>query len=217
MHRQQERNLEILTAIGEGAPVTQRALAQQLGVALGLANLCLKRLAGKGLIKVMEFPAKPSARKRLRYVLTPKGVAEKARLSYEYMAYSLRLFQRTRGNLRETMARFLQGGMKRFALCGVGEAAELAYLTLREFGLEPVGVFDREAGGQFLGFTVRPLEDLGHEEVDGVIVATFDRPEQRVAELGRLGVPLEKCLTLRRLAAPLPGAAGPTLPGRRER
>ena len=62
MQRQHERNLEILTAIGDGAPVTQRALAAQLGMALGLANLCLKRLASKGLIKMMEFPAKPSAR-----------------------------------------------------------------------------------------------------------------------------------------------------------
>ena len=203
MHRQNERNLEILTAIGEGAPVTQRALAARLGVALGLANLCLKRLASKGLIKVMEFPAKPSARKRLRYVLTPKGAVEKTRLSYEYMAYSLRLFRRTRGNLRETMARFHADGMKRFALCGVGEAAELAYLTLREFGLEPVGVFDREAGGQFLGFAVRPLSELAAEDVDGVIVATFDRPERRVVDLGALGVPAGKCLTLRRLADPV--------------
>lgn len=203
MHRQNERNLEILTAIGEGAPVTQRALAAHLGVALGLANLCLKRLASKGLIKVMEFPAKPSARKRLRYVLTPKGAAEKTRLSYEYMAYSLRLFRRTRGNLRETMARFHADGMKRFALCGVGEAAELAYLTLREFGLEPVGVFDREAGGQFLGFAVRPLSELAAEDFDGVIVATFDRPERRVVDLGALGVPAGKCLTLRRLADPV--------------
>jgi DNA-binding MarR family transcriptional regulator len=202
MQREHERNLEILTAIGEGAPVTQRALAQQLGVALGLANLCLKRLAGKGLIKVMEFPAKPLARKRLRYVLTPKGMAEKTRLSYEYMAYSLQLFRRTRGNLRETMARFHAAGMKRFALCGVGEPAELAYLTLREFGLEPVGVFGAAAGGQFLGFPVRPLAELAGEEIDGVIVATFDRPEQRVIELGRLGVPAAKCLTLRRLAGP---------------
>ena len=64
MQRQHERNLEILTAIGEGAPVTQRALAEQLGVALGLANLCLKRLAGKGLIKIVEFPKKPAARKK---------------------------------------------------------------------------------------------------------------------------------------------------------
>ncbi len=203
MHRQNERNLEILTAIGEGAPVTQRVLAARLGVALGLANLCLKRLASKGLIKVMEFPAKASARKRLRYVLTPKGAVEKTRLSYEYMAYSLRLFRRTRGNLRETMARFHADGMKRFALCGVGEAAELAYLTLREFGLEPVGVFDREAGGQFLGFAVRSLSELAAEDVDGVIVATFDRPERRVVDLGALGVPAGKCLTLRRLADPV--------------
>lgn len=203
MQRQHERNLEILTAIGDGAPVTQRALAAQLGVALGLANLCLKRLASKGLIKMMEFPAKPSARKRLRYVLTPKGAAEKARLSYEYMAYSLRLLRRTRGTLRETMARLHAAGTKRFALCGVGEAAELAYLTLREFGLEPVGVFDRAPGGRFLGFPVRPLEELAAEEVDGVIVATFDRPEQRVVELGALGIPAGKCLTLRRLSHPV--------------
>jgi hypothetical protein len=119
------------------------------------------------------------------------------------MAYSLRLFRRTRGHLRETMTRFHEGGMKRFALCGVGEAAELAYLTLREFGLEPVGVYDETAGGRFLGFPVRALPELSPDEVDGVIVATFDRPEQRVAELTRLGVPSDRCLTLRRLT---PGA-----------
>src|SRR5258705_10877635 len=202
MQRQHERTLEILTAIGDGAPVTQRALAAQLGVALGLANLCLKRLASKGLIKMMEFPAKPSARKRLHYVLTPKGAAEKARLSYEYMAYSMRLLARTRGNLRETMARLHAAGTKRFALCGVGAAAALAYLTLREFGLEPIGVFDHTAGGRVLGFPVRPLEELAAEEVDGGIVATFDRPEQRVVELGALRIPAGKCLPPRRLGRP---------------
>jgi len=202
MERQVERNLEILTAIGDGAPVTQRALAKQLGVALGLANLYLKRLAGKGYIKITEFPAKPLARKRLRYVLTPKGMAEKTRLTYEYISYSLQLYRRTRDNLRESMARLNDHGMKRMALYGAGEAAELAYLTRREFGLEPVGVFAREAGGQFLGFPVRPLGELSGLECDGVIVATFDRPEQHVAQLERLGVPLDKCLTLRRFAAP---------------
>jgi DNA-binding MarR family transcriptional regulator len=202
MLREHERNLEILTAIGEGAPVTQRALAERLGVALGLANLCVKRLAGKGFIKVVEFPRKPAARKRLRYILTPKGMAEKSRLSYEYVAYSLRLFRRTRAHLREAMERLRAEGMKRFAICGVGEAAELAYLTLRELGLEPVGVFDRTAGGQFLGFPVRALSELEPGSLDGVIVATFDRPERHVAELTALGVPADRCLTLRRLTRP---------------
>src|SRR3990172_4679756 len=148
------------------------------------------------------------ARRRSPLWLTPTGVAEKTRLTYEYMTYSLQLYRRTRGNLREVIARMHADGIKRIALYGVGEAAELAYLTLREFGLEPVGIFAREAGGQFLGFPVRPLGELVHEECDGVIVATFDRPEQQVAELARAGVPREKCLTLRRLV----GSGAPAAP-----
>lgn len=202
MERQVERDLEILTAIEEGTPLTQRALAQRLGVALGLTNLYVKRLASKGFIKVKEFPRKPYAGKRLRYVLTPRGVAEKARLTYEYMGHSLRLFRRTRGNLREAMAQLTHQGIKRIALYGVGDAAELAYLTLREFGIEPVGIFARGPAEQFLGFRVRPPEELVQEELDAIIVATFDRPEQQVAELAGLGLPRERFLTLRRLAAP---------------
>jgi DNA-binding MarR family transcriptional regulator len=202
MERQNERDLEILTAIGEGTPFTQRALAERLGVALGLTNLYLKRLAGKGFIKIREFSTKPHTRKRLSYMLTPKGAAEKGRLTYEYMSYSLRLYRRTRENLREGMAQLARGGMKRVALCGVGEAAELAYLTLKESGLEPIGIFSANPGGDFLGYPVRPLGELASAEFDAVVVATFDRPEQPVAELMRLGIPQAKFLTLRRLAAP---------------
>jgi DNA-binding MarR family transcriptional regulator len=203
MLRHAERDLEILTAVSEGVPLTQRALAERLGVALGLANLYLKRLVTKGCIKVTEFPAKPYARKRLKYVLTPRGIAEKARLTYEYVGYSLRLYRRTHENLREAMAALTRTGMKRFALYGIGEAAELAYLTLREFGLEPVGVYAREAGGDFLGLPVRALADLRSEEVDGVVVATFDRPEERVDELTALGIAADRVLTMRRLTTPV--------------
>jgi DNA-binding MarR family transcriptional regulator len=202
MLRHAERDLEILTAVGEGVPLTQRVLAERLGVALGLANLYLKRLVTKGYIKVTEFPAKPYARKRLKYVLTPRGMAEKARLTYEYVGYSLRLYRRTRDNLRDAMAVLTGSGMKRFALYGVGEAAELAYLTLREFGLEPIGVYAREAGGGFLGLPVRSLGDLRPDAVDAVVVATFDRPEDCVSELTTLGIAPDRILTMRRLTTP---------------
>ena len=205
MERRLEKELEILAAIGEGTSLTQRALAQRLGVALGLTNLYLKRLARKGYIKIVEFPRKPSARKRLRYLLTPKGMAEKTRLSYEHMAYSLNLFRRARQMLRESLSLLPENGIKRVALYGTGEAAELAYLTLREFGLEPVGVFSREAGGAFLGFPVRPLAELVDEELDRIILASFDPPEQHVAELTGLGLPRQKVLTLRRAAPPAEG------------
>jgi DNA-binding MarR family transcriptional regulator len=197
-----ERALEILTAIGEGRPVTQRALAERLGVALGLTNLYVKRLARKGCIKVLEFPRKPAARKRLQYLLTPKGLAEKTRLTYEHMAYSLKLYRRTRQTLRESLGALRDHGAKRIALYGTGEPGELAYLTLRELGIEPVGVFAHESEGDFLGFTVRPVVELAGEDVDGVVVATFGLPQPFVTELAALGIPAEKVLTLRRTTAP---------------
>lgn len=200
MERRLERDLEILTAIGEGHPLTQRALAQRLGVALGLTNLYLKRLARKGYIKIAEFPRKPAARKRLRYLLTPKGIAEKSRLTYEHVAYSLNLYRRARQTLRESLSLLPENGIKRIALYGTGEAAELAYLTLKEFGLEPIGVFSNAGGDHFLGFPVRAVTELAIEEFDCLILATFERPEPQVTELARLGLPKGKILTLRRMA-----------------
>ena len=197
MERQLQRDLELLAAIGEGQALSQRALAQRLGVALGLTNLLLKRLAKKGFIKMVEFPRKPAARKRLRYLLTPKGMQEKVRLSYDHAAYSLVLYRRARQTLRESLALLPQNGMKRVALCGTGEAAELAYLTLREAGLEPVGIFGPAPDGPFLGLPVRPVSELAGEQVDAVVLATFERPDAEMAALARLGIPLDKMLALR--------------------
>ena len=199
MERSTERELEILTAIGEGRPLTQRALAQRLGIALGLTNLYLKRLAKKGSIKIAEFPRKPAARKRLRYLLTPRGISEKTRLTYEHIAYALNLYRRARETLRGELSRLPESGLKRIALYGTDEAAELAYLTLKEAGIEPVAVFGATAAGQFLGFKVRAIADLVADECDAVVVATFDRPEARVDELARVGVAPDRILTLRRI------------------
>ena len=192
-----ERDLEILTAIEEGRPLTQRDLAQRLGVALGLTNLYLKRLATKGYIKIAEFPRKPAARKRLRYLLTPRGIAEKSRLTYEHMAHALALYRRARHALRERLASLADRGVKRVALYGTGEAAEIAYLTLKEFGLEPVAVFTRDGGGRFLGAPVRAIADLDPGEVDGLILATFERPEPYLDEVRRHGIPAERIITIR--------------------
>src|SRR5947208_15345237 len=134
------RELEILTAIEESTSLTQRALAARLGVALGLTNLYVKRLVLKGYVKTVGFPTRPAARKRLRYLLTPRGIAEKTRLTYEHIAYALNLYRRARQTLRGELSRLPESGMKRIALYGTDEAAELAYLTLKEAGIEPVAV-----------------------------------------------------------------------------
>jgi DNA-binding Lrp family transcriptional regulator len=196
MERSAERDLEILNAIAEGTPLTQRALAQRVGIALGLTNLYLKRLAKNGYIKIVDFPRKPAARKRLRYILTPKGLGEKTRLTYEHLAYAVTLYRRTRETLRVELGRRLRGGLKRVALYGTDEAGELAYLTLREVGIEPCGVFGVAAGARFIGMPVHPVRKLAGYDCDAVIVATFDTPDSLVAELVALGVPAERIVTL---------------------
>src|SRR2546426_8798539 len=100
-------------------------------------------------------------------------------------------------------------GLKRIAFYRAGEAAELAYVTLKEFGLEPVAVFDRQEDGVFLGFPVRPIAEAAAADFDAIVIATFERPEPELAELVGLGVPREKLLTLRR---PLPAGGNASRP-----
>ena len=120
MERRVEREFEILTAIAEESSTTQRVLAARLGVALGLTNLYLKRLVKKGYIKVAGFPHRPAARKRLRYLLTARGLTEKSRLTYDYMNHSLRLYRDVRQHLSEVLRPCHADGAARIALFGTG-------------------------------------------------------------------------------------------------
>lgn len=191
MDQASQRDLKILTEISERDNVTQRGLSKNLGIALGLTNLYLKRLARKGYIKITTMPPN-----RLRYFLTPRGIARKTRLTYEYMAFSLVLYRQTRETLRAALLPLRKDGLKRVAIYGVGEAAELAYLTLKELGLEPIGVFADIERAAFLDLPVQPTKALLDAEVDRVIVAAFDSVDGQLTDVIRLGLPREKLIFL---------------------
>jgi DNA-binding MarR family transcriptional regulator len=191
-----QRELKILTEIAGRDNLTQRDLSKTLGIALGLTNLYVRRLARKGYVKFSAMPPK-----RLKYLITPQGIAEKSRLTYEYMTLSMALYRQTRAALGEVLRPLVNDGVTRFALLGVGEAAELAYLTLRELGVDVVGVYGASAGGTFLGFPVLPCERVAEARCDRVIVASFGPvSESELAELLRL-VPQEKLIVLGRDAS----------------
>ncbi len=76
---------------------------------------------------------------------------------------------------------------------GTGEPAELAHISLRELGLEPMAVFDGVAVGHFLGIAVRPLTDHSLVAYDLMIVASLERPGPLVARLVEVGVPEKSC------------------------
>ena len=192
------RDLRVLEAVQQDSRLTQRGLASKLGIALGLANIYLKRMIHKGYIKCVNV--QPN---RISYLITPRGIAEKARLTYEFMDYSLHLYGEVRQHLREALRECAAAG-KRVAICGSGEAAELAYLSLKESGLDPVAIFDLDGGGEFLGMPVLPIADHGRVEFDMIIVATLDRSGQQLQALRDVGVPNDQLFPLRKELAPAP-------------
>jgi ribosomal protein S25 len=190
------RDMKLLEAVEQNSRVTQRGLATKLGIALGLTNIYLKRLVRKGFIKCVNVQSN-----RISYLITPRGIAEKVRLTYEFMDYSLHLYGNVRQRLRAALQECAAAG-RRVAIYGRGEAAEIAYLSLKECGLEPVAVFDDEEGEDFLGMRVRPIREHADLAYDLMIVATLVPSELLVTRLVAQGVAREKLLPLRQDGSP---------------
>jgi DNA-binding MarR family transcriptional regulator len=187
-----ERELGILTAIGDGTPLTQRQLSARLGLALGLTNLYIRRLTRKGYVKVRMLGAR-----QVRYLLTPKGMAEKTRLTYDYVASSLRAYGQARRALASALSHLAAADDVRIGLYGRGEAAELAYITLRQLNVDICAVFDEHGGDTFLGHRVEPISAFAECNIDRLVIATLDRPHAIMLDLASRGIPLEKQLPLR--------------------
>jgi DNA-binding MarR family transcriptional regulator len=189
MDLESRRDLQLLEALDQDNTVTQRTLAMRLGIALGLTNLYLKRLIRKGYIKCATVPPN-----RLIYSLTPRGVARKAKLTYEFMKYSLDFYRDARRHLRHTLMP-VAAQKQRVAIYGTGDAAELVFLLLKDMGLDLVASFG-DGSSRFLGFDVTPIANHADVAYDVLIVAVLERPAGTVKRLRSAGVPDVKLLLL---------------------
>jgi DNA-binding MarR family transcriptional regulator len=144
--------LSVLTSIERDSTTTQRKLAGELGIALGLANAYLRRCVRKGLVKVRQIPPN-----RYAYYLTPQGFAEKSRLTAVYLAVSLGFFRRARSDCAGLFDQCGALGWRKVALYGAGDLAEIAILSAGETAVEVVCVIDvRLAGRRCCGVPVVP-------------------------------------------------------------
>ena len=191
MDLQGQRDLLLLSELDRDGGATQRTLASKLGVALGLTNLYLKRLARKGYIKISTIP-----RNRIRYLLTPQGFAEKSRLTYQYMQYSLTYYRDMRGRLKDMLSSLEGTQGQRVAICGTGELAELAYLALREMNIDCVGFVDGTVRDTFLSCPVSSPDRIAGWQFDRVLIADLDHAATYEEQLVRSGVPRDKVLKL---------------------
>lgn len=166
-----EITLGILNAVHENERITQRSVAQELGIALGLANAYLKRCAKKGLIKVSQAPAN-----RYAYYLTPQGFAEKSRLTAEYLSDSFQFFRSARSQCTEALLFARQRGWKKVALYGASELAEVASLC-EASDVEIVAIVDPNySHDSFAQFpVVASVAAAG--EIDALLLTTLADPQ----------------------------------------
>jgi hypothetical protein len=171
-------------------------LSRQLGIALGLTNLLLRRVVHKGWVKATNIQ-----RNRFRYLITPAGIAEKTRISREYLASSVKLYTEARDRIHHTLSglsgQWADAEEKRIVFFGGGEVAEIGYVCLQETDLRLVGVVDDARSKPFFGVPVHPVDRLQPSTLDGVpygriIVMSFTDHAAIRRTLDDRGIPSER-------------------------
>lgn len=147
------RDLSLLEHIEHNPDVTQATLATQLGIAVGTVNWHIKRLIAKGYVKV-----KRAERRKLRYIITPEGIALRARLTVDYIERSFDLYRKTRKRVQEHLNSVHEAGFDQLRIIGEGDVADICKLTCLEQGISIV------QDGQTPVLEVRGLKVILHME-----------------------------------------------------
>src|SRR5258708_1170641 len=195
-----ERIRRLLEDIASGNALTQRALAQRLGMALGLTNQLLRLLADRGLVM-----ARPTSRHRVTYVLTQAGSEEHARLTRAHLNRTLESYSAAREGIRQRLAEIVDQQPRvvpephRVVFYGSGQAAEIGMACAQEIGLRLVGVVDDdwESARTLFGVPVWSPVDLratalGGQPFDWILVTEFSKNEEISRLLNALGLAPER-------------------------
>lgn len=186
MEKQHIAELNILQEIDSDGNCTQCELAQRSGITLSYLNVYLRDLIRKGYVSVKDMP-----RRRLWYNLTPIGIAEKGKMTLEYMRFSLSKYKDIRDRVRAVCQKLRQDRKPNVAICGVSDAAEIFYLATMESGLSVVAVVDDTmAGKKWLSFSVGKVSSLrGKIGYDSIIIGDIENCYELAQQLSTLSIP----------------------------
>jgi DNA-binding MarR family transcriptional regulator len=170
-HENERIVLGLLNSVEYDGDRSQRHIAAELGIALGLVNAYLKRCVKKGLVKVHDAPAR-----RYAYYLTPQGFAEKSRLTVQYLSNSFSFFRLAKGECAGVFDAAKARGFNRLVLAGKSDLAEIAILCAVEAAITIVAVVDpRGDEAQFVGVDLVKSYANVKEKFDAVVVTDVSR------------------------------------------
>ena len=172
-HENEQIVLGLLSSVESDGARSQRLIAAELGIALGLVNAYLKRCVKKGLVKVHDVPAR-----RYAYYLTPQGFAEKSRLTVQYLSDSFSFFRKAKGDCTRIFEEAAARGFKRLVLAGKSDLAEIAILCAVDAGATVTAIVDpRSEVNRFVGLEVFGAYSDLKDGFDAIMVTDVARAQ----------------------------------------
>jgi DNA-binding MarR family transcriptional regulator len=165
------RDLQLLEEIEQNPKVSQRELSNKFGIALGVTNACIKRMARRGLIRLKGFRPR-----RIAYYLTPKGFAEKSKLTLRFLSYNIHHYAEMKKQISKTLIEMQSSGVKRVAFYGLGDEMEVAYITFQGLNMKLVGIVDDERnwGKRVLGYKVIGPSEVKKLNPDAILITSVN-------------------------------------------
>lgn len=190
-----KEDLHILRLMGEidrDGDHSQRELSRRLDLSLGLVNTFLKRLVNKGYFKVTTLP-----KNRLKYFLTPEGLARKSKLTVEYLRYSMNFYKDIKHLLLKTYQKMEDRKVRSVLFWGAGEVAELAYLYLQQTNIRLAGIIDDERQGRrFFDLQIERSQGVRQIEWDMIFVTRLEGIDEEIKRILESGIGQERIATL---------------------
>ena len=187
------RTLKILEKVDNDVVPSQRDLARDLNISLGLVNSFIKRLVRKGYFKARHIP-----KNRMRYFLTPKGASEKSRLTYEYIQHSYNFYKEARQKLRNLYAELESQNVSNIVFYGASDLAEIAYVSLQETNIKLVAIVDDEkTGNRFLQNRVKHPDCLPSITFDRILITSLNSTDEITKKIVELGLAFDSVVQIR--------------------
>jgi len=187
------RTLKLLEEIEKNHSPSQRQLSRQLNISLGLVNSFVKRLAQKGYFKITNIP-----KNRVKYILTPKGAAEKTRLTYAYIKYSFEFYKNSRQKIRELFGELSNQGVRNIIFYGASDLAEIAYLSLQETPIHLMAVIDEiKIGKTFLRRRILAPQTLMSLDFDKILITAIDPVDEIKEKIIAMGFEEDRIAVLK--------------------
>ena len=192
MDKKDIRTLKILEEIDNDHTPSQRDLSRKLNISLGLVNSFVRRLANKGYFKITTIP-----KNRVKYILTPKGVTEKTRLTYKYFQYSFEFYRSAREKLQKLFEDFMAQGVRRIVFYGVSDFAEIAYISLQETSIKMVAMMDeKKIRKVFLGSVITNPDVIDSLSFDKILITSMSKEDAALEKLLKKGIDRRKIVML---------------------